>query len=748
MFSVQTNQEKLLVNITTPFGSSDVIVKSFEWKETISNLFEGNVIFSAKNNALDAEKALKANVNVVLKSETQERYYDGIITEFSQGATQNKNDIYLTEYSITIKPKLWLLTLDKNYLIFQKKSAVDIIKKVLKDQGVNDIDDKTKSCGKKVREYCVQYGESSFNFISRLMEDEGIFYFFKHEKNKHTLVLADSSSAHSKVSGTSKIGFIQSTNDVFPLGKVFNTSMTASANTGGYSLADYNYTLSQTKLFNKLDTKWKGPMFYEYPGGFGKAKEGEDLSKMRVQLFEFNHSIFVASSTAANLVPGFSFEVTDHHVSKFNKEYIVLEVEHYFEFSKSSGFIYRNKFRAFPKGTECRPLRNTPKPRIYGTQTAIVTGPSGEEIFRNEHCCVKVHFHWDQIGKKADTDNSSCWIRVAQVLAGSGWGGVFVPRVGQEVVMAFVNGDPDLPIVVGCLYNDKYMPPYSDKEAMISALKTVSYKNDKGFNEIRFNDEKDKEEIYVHAQKDVHVEIIDSSTLDLTKGSRTITLQSKDGPANHSLSIKEGNSSVMLEKGKSEVTLKEGNSTVTLGKGNSEVTLKEGNSTVTLDKGDRTVKLSKGNLKYDIKGDYTLTVSGNLTIKVDGDVKIESGKNVTEKSGQNFKMEAGTALSLKGGTDLKGEAGTALSLKSGTDFKGESGTAMTLKAGMNLQASANMNMDLKANMNIAAKANMMVELNGQVSTKVAGTMVEVNGTGMTKVGAPMITIGGGMLQLG
>jgi len=710
-----------LAHLTTVFGDADITLKSLMGRECISELYEFKIVFSAKNNALDLEKALGSNINVCFKSDTQERYIDGIVTEFSQGATQNENDIYVTEYSATIRPKFWLLTLDRNHLIFQNKTAIDIINQVLKDQGITDVDDKTKSCGKVEREYCVQYGESSFNFVSRLMEDEGIFYFFKHEKGKHTLVLADATSAHEKTSSGSKVGFFKGVNDVFPLGKVFDTSMTTSVNTGGYSLADYNYTISQTKLFSKLDTKWKGEMYYEYPGGFGKVKDGEDLSKLRVQQFEFIHCLFSGSSTAVSLTPGFICEVTDHHVAKFNQEYVVYDLEHYYSFSHSSGFTYRNKFRAFEKGKEFRPQRITPRPRIHGTQTAIVTCPSGEEIFRNEHCSVKVHFHWDQMGKKDDKD--SCWIRVAQVLAGSGWGGVFVPRIGQEVVVAFLEGDPDRPLIVGCVYNDKYMPAYSDKEAMKSSLKTVTFTDDKGFNEIRFNDEKDKEEIFVHAQKDVYIDIKYSrkteieefnDTLDLFKGSRTITLKAEgDNPGNHSTFLKKGDHITELTKG------------------NQSYKISEGNSTIQMDKGDRTITLGKGNMKCEVTGDYTLHVTGNLTIKIDGNISIEAGQKISVKSGQDTEMKAGTAMKLK----------------AGTDFKGEAGTAMDLKAGMGLKLKAGMNLDAEGGMNVAIKAGMMFDAKGSLGAKVSGLQAELSGQAMAKVNGPMAVIGA-MVKLG
>jgi type VI secretion system secreted protein VgrG len=698
------------------------------------------VVFAAKDNALDPEKAVGSSMNIAIKSDSQERYIDGIITEFSQGPTETQNDVFLTEYLVTLRPSLWLLTLDRNHLIFQNKTSIDIIKKILGDCGVKEMEDKTKSCGRVAREYCVQYGESSFNFVSRLMEDEGIFYFFKHSNNKHTLVLADSASVHEKMPKTPKVGFLNSSREIFPLGKIFKTSMTTRVQTGGYAGADYNYTISQTKLYGKLDSKWKGQTFYEYPGCFAKSNEGENLFKLRVQHFELERCLFNASSTAANMTAGFSFEVADHLVEKFNGEYVALAISHFLDFSASSGYVYRNTLSSFEKGTEFRPPRKTPKPRVYGTQTAIVTCPSGEEIFKNEHGCIKVFFHWDRVGKSADTNESSCWIRVAQLLAGSNWGGIFIPRVGQEVVVAFLEGDPDRPLVVGCVYNDQHMPEYSDKEAMKSAFKTVSYKDPDRFHEVRINDEKDKEELYVHASKDVYVNIVNSrkteieesdDTLDLFKGSRTITLKADgDNPGNHSLFLKKGDQIIELTKG------------------NRTLTLKEGAETVVLENGDRSVTLKKGNQSYEITGDYSIKVSGNLKIKVDGNIDIESSGNTSMKAKGTFNAESTGAMGLKtgpgsafstetgvgGSFSLKSGAGGALSVESGA------GGGMTIKSGLNLEASSTVNMNLKA--------NVMLEVNGTASCKLTGAMAEIMGQGMTKVSAPMITIGGGMLQLG
>ncbi|MCR5225222.1 MAG: type VI secretion system tip protein VgrG [Alphaproteobacteria bacterium] len=783
MATILHNQEGLLAQVTASFAGKDTVLSSLRGKEGISELFEFQAVFSSSNSSVDLEKVLGSGITLTIKSETQEiyhdstdnvvdethvRYIDGIIAEFSQGHTQTKGDgTTITEYTAIIKPSLWLLTLDKNYLIFQNKSAIDIIKQVLSDNGIKDLEDKTSSCGKVVREYCVQYGESSFNFISRLMEDEGIFYYFKHEQGKHTLVLADSSNGYENVSieskggrilgrqviqdGSSsgngaKISFIQSTNAVCPLNRIFNTKITTAVNSGSYSAADYNYTISQTKLFSKLDTRWKGQNVYDYPGGFEKLKDGDNLSKLRVQQFEFKHKLFSANSTAAILVPGHFFEVTGHPAKNFNKKYVVYHIEHFFDFDNVNGFVYRNNISAFDSNTEFRPPRITPKPRIYGSQTAVVTCPSGEEIFRNEYCAVKVHFYWDQVGESADTDKSSCWIRVAQLLAGSGWGAIFVPRVGQEVVVTFLNGDPDKPLITGCVYNDQYMPAYSDQDAMKSSLKTVTFKNDdeEGFNEFRFYDEKDKEEIYVHAQKDVYVDIINSRKTDIEESDDTLTLLK----GNRSIFLKsdEGNNEVKhtmeITKGDQIVNLKEGNLKYTITKGNSEITLSEGNETIKLEKGNRTITLSKGDLKYDVTGDCTFKISGDLTIKADGNIKIEAGKQISMKSGTNMKIESGTDLSAKSGTGFKAEAGMNFDIKATMN--------LTMNANINMEAKANVNMQLQSNVNMSVKSNVMFEASGMAMTKlggpgamdISGAAISVSGMGATQIKSPVIQLSG------
>lgn len=735
-------QDDILVQINGNGIGSDVILKSFSGFEALSSLYEYKLYFTSSSDSIDLDKALKSTISVKIKTEAHERFFHGIIAEIAQGATNHKSGEYRTEYNVKIRPSLWQLTLDRNYKMFQEKTVMDIIKAVLKDCGVKEISDKVKSRGKGKREYCVQYGESSFNFISRLMEEEGIFFFFQHEESKHILVLADSSSAYMDISENANIPFIKGMNEVFPLGLVYEAKMKSSVTTGGSAVADYNYKISQTELYNKLDSQWKGLSFYEYPGGFSTTSVGNDLAKLRVELFEFDHNSMVASSTVPEFIPGGSFSLEQHPTEKFNDTYAIHSVRHELSLMPSGRCIYKNRVRAFSKSVEFRPPRVTSKPRVYGTQSAVVVCPSNEEIYRDKFGCVKVHFHWDRDGEKKDTNDSSCWIRVVQSIAGNGWGSLVIPRVGQEVVVIFENGDPDRPLIIGGVYNDKFLPAYSDKDAMKTSIKTVTFKdNEKGFNEIRFHDEKDKQEFYQHAQKDMLIEIENSRTtsikesddiLTLDKGNRMIELSAGDDAVKHSLLIKKGDHLTELTEGNCVYTITKGDCTVKMNEGNCKIVLKKGNNEIELSDGDMKITLCKGNASFDIKGNCDVKCSGDISFSAEKNITIEAQKEIKIKAGTKLNAEAGTDMLMKSGTKFTAQSGTDMTLKGGTNLNAEAGTNMSLKASINLQAQANMNLDMKANMkaSIASnlqtdiKANAMVNIQGVATVGIKGALVQ------------------------
>jgi type VI secretion system secreted protein VgrG len=323
----------------------------------------------------------------------------------------------------------------------------------------------------------------------------------------------------------------------------------------------------------------------------------------------------------------------------------------------------------------------TPKPRIAGAHTALVVGKAGEEIWTDKYGRVVVQFYWDRLGAK--DEKSSCWVRVAQGWAGKTWGAIFVPRIGQEVIVSFLDGDPDRPIITGSVYNATQAVPYTlPDDQTKSTVKSNSSKTGGGFNELRFEDKKDSEEIYIHAQKDMKTEVLHDSTTTI-KNDRTIT-------------VSEGKETHTIEKGDRTVEVKTGNETHNVA-------------------GTRTVKVTKdethtNEAKFDQKvtGDYTLKVTGNLTIEADGDVIIKSAKTVAQKAGTTFDIEAGTALTNKAGTALKNKAGTTLD--------NEAGTTLTNK-GVSVSNEASASMKSKG-----ALANL--EADGIVTVK--GSLVKIN----------------------
>ena len=694
---------------TTPFGE-DVEIDHFQGVESISNPFEYEVILASKKDDLDFSKIVGEGVTVEMEMVSGgPRYFHGICTEFSHTGMNDRAILYRAR----LQSWLWMLTLSSNCRIFQNKSTPDIIKEVFDTAGFSDYTD-SLSGSYNPREYCVQFMESDFNFVCRLMEDEGIFYFFKHETGKHTLVLADASSAFSDCPGHSEAEFLKRAQRTDHYGKIADCLYRESVATGSYQLNDYNFEKPTDALKAKADGENTKFMRYDFPGQYIEKSTGEARAKLRVQACEATSKLLNGTSFAPGFTPGFKFTMKENPRSALNQGYVLLSVTH-----TVSQDDYSNHFAAFPDSVSFRPPLVSPKPRIQGTQTALVVGKSGEEIWTDKYGRIKVQFPWDLDGKK--DENSSCWIRVIQGWAGKKWGNFFLPRIGQEVIITFLEGDPDRPIVTGAIYNADMEVPYAlpDNQTR-STIKTISSKAGDAGNEIRFEDKKDSEEIYVHAQKDMNIEIENDRTSTIIKGNETHT-------------VKEGNRTETIEKG---------NETLTVSKGNREITISEGNETLTVGKGDRTVKVETGkevyevkdtrslkvtgnethtneaDLTYDVKGNYDITVSGNMTITVSGNLTIKADGDITCEAGGNLTDKAGSALTNRAGTDLKNEAGTSLTNKSGTDLTNQAGTNLTNKASVNLENSAGVA--------LTSKGSATGEVNGGGMLTLKGGIVQIN----------------------
>src|SRR5215471_21850644 len=495
--------------ITTPLGKDALLLRGFNGTEAISHLFHFDLDLLSENESLKFQDLVGKNVTLrIFDAEGEERYWNGFISRFSQGSQDRR----LTAYRAQMVPWLWFLTRTSDCRIFQNKTVPDIIEKIFSDLKFKDY--QLRLYGNFApRDYCVQYRETDFNFVSRLMEEEGIYYFFKHEQNKHTLVLANDPAAHEACPGQKTARYDFRGGAVAYEDVVTEWHHEEEFRTGAWAQTDYNFETPSTSL--AVTVNGNNPYeIYEYPGEYRVRGEGDRLARIRLQEQTTPAIVSQGASGCRHFNSGFQFSLADHYRSDLNKPYLLTAVRHT---ASQSGYqvagggpdeelTYRNTFECIPVSTPFRPQRVTPHPFVQGCQTAVVVGPAGEEIYTDKYGRVKVQFFWDRQGRH--NENSSCWIRVAQGWAGKGWGMIQIPRIGQEVIVHFLEGDPDRPIIAGSVYNADQIVPYTlPNEQTKSTWKSMSSKGGGGFNEIRFEDRKGKEQVFVQGEKDIDIRV-------------------------------------------------------------------------------------------------------------------------------------------------------------------------------------------------------------------------------------------------
>lgn len=652
-------QDQYPVQITTPLGADTLRVESLEGDEALSQPYEFTLRLVSEDATLDFDAVVGKEVAVsIAMPDGAKRYVHGIVARFRQAGTALRQ----TTYFAHLRPKLWLLSLATDSRIFQNKSVPEIVKQVLSEHEVTDVSD-TLTGSYPAREYCVQYQETALAFISRLMADAGIWYRFDHTADAHTLVLADDASGY--VTGPSAMSVAGSDSRWTPINALPECSLEVQVTSGGYKLDDYNFETPATDLLGVASGDTPSLTVYEYPADEAKQNDVEAVATRRLEGLELERRVLNGSSNNADLRPGHTFGLGDHPRSDANTTFVVRRVTH-----AATQETYSNRFEALPSDVRFRPARDVPAPRIVGCQTATVVGKSGEEITTDQYGRVKVKFHWDQSDAKDET--SSCWLRVAQGWAGQAWGSYFLPRVGQEVVVSFLDGNPDRPLVTGSVYNAQQLMPYSmPANQTRSGVKTDSSKGGGGFNEIRFEDKKDSEEIFIQAQKDMNVSVLHDQTVTV-KNARTVTVQDSDD----TLKVEKGNHTVEI-KGKETYTVSGERAMTVTG----AETLDNGASLTHTIKDDVEVKIG-GKLALTITGDLTLNVSGKVTIHSDGSLSVDSTGDLTQKAGGKLANESGTELTIKAGTNLTSEAGVAVKTKSGATHNVEAGAILVLKGAM------------------------------------------------------------------
>lgn len=614
--------------VKSSLGPSKFLLREMHLTEALGQPFVIELKVDSDDFDIDYATILGDHLSLELDlADNERRYFDGIVTSFAYAGLSD----FRASYHIVLRPWLWLLTRRAQCKIFQGKTVPDIIKDVFRAAKFDDFEDKLQRSDYLTLDYCVQYRESDFDFVSRLMEQEGIYYYTKHGSGVHKLVLCDGATAHRKYDdkyGDIKIARNPDDTDV---GMVWDWTLGQELQSGQYTHTDYdlekpNADLKKSKSIAQ-GHKEDDFEIYDYPGKYTEASDGATYANIRMEEHVAQFERATGKSRTRWIATGCLVTLKDSQRKGQNREYLIIDCKS--SISADGGgagqLSFSTEFHALGTKQTFRSPRRTHKPFIRGPQTAFVVGKSGEEIWTDKYGRVKVQFHWDREGQ--NDEKSSCWVRCAQSWAGKSWGGVFIPRIGQEVIVHFLEGDPDRPIITGAVYNASSMPPYAlPDEATKSTIKSNSSKGGNGFNEIRFEDKAGSEEFYVHAQKDQNIEV--------EKGDRSLTV--KLGDEKHEVSKGKlttkifGDTSLTVDTGNYDVKISTGSASLKATQGITiestlSITLKVANNSITIDntgvsikgtmitiQGDALVQV-KG-LMTDVEASAMLTVKGGITM--------------------------------------------------------------------------------------------------------------------------------------
>ncbi|VVN65249.1 type VI secretion system Vgr family protein [Pseudomonas fluorescens] len=516
------NQASRLAKITSPLGPDVLLLNEMGGGEELGRLFNYELQLTSLDANIDLNQLLGKPMSVGLQlANGGERHFHGIVARCSQNIDQGQ----FASYQVTLRPWLWLLSRTSDCRIFQNLSIPQIIKQVFRDLGFSDFED-ALSRPYREWEYCVQYRETSFDFVSRLMEQEGIYYFFRHEQDRHVLVLADAYGAHTTVPGYASIPYYPKDEQQRERDHMHNWHLAQEVQPGSLELNDYDFqrpsaSIDVRSAMPRPHTAGDYPL-YDYPGTYVQSADGEHYARTRIEALQTLHEQIEFSGNARGLGSGHLFSLTGFSRQDQNREYLIVGIRYYIVQESlesgggSGGAQFESSLTCIDAQQSFRPLASTHRPIVKGPQTALVVGPKGEEIWTDQYGRVKVHFYWDRHDQS--NENSSCWIRVSQSWAGKNWGSMQIPRIGQEVIVSFLEGDPDRPIITGRVYNAEQTVPYDLPEnATQSGMKSRSSKGGTpaNFNEIRMEDKKGLEQLYIHAERnqDIVVEVDESHSV-------------------------------------------------------------------------------------------------------------------------------------------------------------------------------------------------------------------------------------------
>jgi type VI secretion system secreted protein VgrG len=672
------------MRIATPLEDNDLLLTMFSGTEGLSIPFSFELTLESESNSIAFDQIIGKNITVYFGGEdSNTRFFNGIVSRFSQdtGAGESDGGHSLARYSATMVPWFWLLTKTTNSRIFQNMSVPDIIEQIFSERGLND-------CRMDLdgtydpKEYCVQYAETDFNFVSRLLEQEGIFYFFEHGNGEHIMVMGDTPEKHPPCPNQELVQFHPiGTGENVQEAVITDLDKMQEVRIGKYTVNDFNFKIPSTDLLVEFDSQVTlGPgdrEKYDYPAEYKTRAEGERLANIRLQVEEAQTTTFRGTGHCIDFSNGYKFDLAGHYRPEMNdKAYVLTTVNHRANEPVGTsggggggGFSYGNHFRCVPYDVPYRPLRVTPKPIITGVQTAIVVGPSGEEIYPDKYSRIKVQFPWDREGK--NDENSSCWIRVSQPWAGAGWGAMFIPHVGHEVIINFIEGDPDRPIITGRVYHGTNMPADT-----LPDEKTKSVIRSRQDNDIVIEDKE--------GDKHIHLKQACGNEIILHEGTPSIDIKQACG---NEILMRDGTGIQIRDQAGNEIVLDSAgaflrlhspsnDSTIELGKSINEHTTSSRNSTI----GGNQTSNVQGSSSSIIFGAKEQTIYGPLKAEWKGiQAKISGGAVSETFLGAKHESLVGTKVTLNAAKEITKNAADRDRQSAGHIYYG-SGAYISLEA--------------------------------------------------------------------
>jgi len=682
------------MSMTTPLGGDTLIPTHVVANECISRPFQLEITAICQTGVFDPDTLLSQPICVTVRdADGPVRYFNGIAqTVRSDGLVRGGTAMGQFEaYSITAVPRLWFLNQTQDCRVYQNKTSQDIITAMFNDAGLTDFSFAVTAPTARI--YTVQYNETDYAFALRLMEEEGWLYYHVHTDSKHTLTITDKSSTFTAVPNAT-LRFAVNENDATG---ILEWKPPVSTTTGSFAMGDYDPVNPSTQLYNMQNTLLKAGSassrdVYRWPARTTTNSVVEARAKFEIEAAEAAVSLYIGRSHFAGLVPGGTFTLTNSPPSNDDGTFALRSVRHIIEdstwISNAGSVSYQNRFEAFKTSVPWREPLATPRPRIFGVHSALVMGPqssagstismqSGEEIQVDDLARVRVRFFWDW--RAEATGSASMWARVIQPWAGNGWGTQFIPRVGTEVAVSFVDGDPDRPIVIGGLYNGNSAPIYAVADKTKSGIRTRSTLSGSTsqFNELTFDDKSGSELIFIHAEKDMTTEVehdehltVDNCRVVLVKVDETITVQGKQTititkdhtfevtQGNFKSTIDQGNSTYEVSQGNHSMTVDTGNHTTKVSTGNHDLTVSTGNQTVTVSLGNITIKASAGTIEMDAMQSITLKVGqstvvlDNTGVTIKGMMVSAQGQLQAEMKGVMTTVSGSAMLTLKGGITM------------------------------------------------------------------------------------------------